>query len=131
MATYTSNYGLHQWAPEDNFLRTDFNEDLKKIDTALGGKADGTETQAALDKKSEVVTGNYTGNGGSQTINLGFRPAAVLISLGYQNYFEARFAMDGDISYITMTNTGFRLQYEQNSRVNNQGRSYLFLAFCK
>ena len=36
MATYTPNYGLHQWVPEDQFLRTDFNEDFKKIDTALG-----------------------------------------------------------------------------------------------
>lgn len=37
MATYTPNYGLHQWVPEDTFLRTDFNEDFQKIDTALGG----------------------------------------------------------------------------------------------
>ena len=35
MATYTPNYGLHQWVPEDEFHRTDFNEDFKKIDTQL------------------------------------------------------------------------------------------------
>ena len=35
MATYTPNYQLHQWIPEDKFLRTDFNEDFSKIDTAL------------------------------------------------------------------------------------------------
>ena len=35
MATYTPNYGLHQWVPEDQFLRTDFNEDFQKIDTAI------------------------------------------------------------------------------------------------
>lgn len=39
MATYTPNYGLHQWVPEDKFLRTDFNEDFSKIDTALAGQA--------------------------------------------------------------------------------------------
>ena len=32
MATYTENYQLHQWVPEDDFLRTDFNTDFQKID---------------------------------------------------------------------------------------------------
>ena len=36
MATYTPNYGLHQWVPEDNFQRTDFNEDFLTIDTHVG-----------------------------------------------------------------------------------------------
>ena len=40
MSRFTPNYQLHQWDPEDNFLRTDFNTDLSKIDTALAGKAD-------------------------------------------------------------------------------------------
>ncbi|MBU5436313.1 hypothetical protein [Pseudoflavonifractor sp. MSJ-37] len=37
MATYTEHHQLHQWEPGDPFLRTDFNEDLAKIDGALGG----------------------------------------------------------------------------------------------
>ena len=39
MATYTPNYRLHQWEPEDKFLRTDFNEDFAALDTALGRTA--------------------------------------------------------------------------------------------
>ena len=35
MAGSTPNYGLHQWEPTDQFLRTDFNQDLSAIDTAL------------------------------------------------------------------------------------------------
>lgn len=36
MGTYkTEHYGLHQWVPEDDFLRTDFNENFEKLDTAL------------------------------------------------------------------------------------------------
>jgi len=35
MATYTENYQLHQWVPEDDFLRTDFNTDFQKLDEAL------------------------------------------------------------------------------------------------
>lgn len=43
MANYTANYGLHQWEPEDNFLRTDFNADFAKMDTALGRLERGLE----------------------------------------------------------------------------------------
>ena len=32
----TANIGLHQWAGTDPFLREDFNEDFRKIDTAVG-----------------------------------------------------------------------------------------------
>ena len=72
VATYTSNYGLHQWAPEDNFLRTDFNEDLEKIDEAL------TNLQNIIGKKAELVCGYYVGDGtSSRFIDLGFEPAAV------------------------------------------------------
>ena len=33
----TANIGLHQWAGTDPFLREDFNENFRKIDTAVGG----------------------------------------------------------------------------------------------
>ena len=69
MATYTENYGLHQWEATDNFLRTDFNTDFEMIDEALGVKA-------------EAITGTYSGNGGTstRTISLGFRPRAVMVT---------------------------------------------------
>ena len=49
MAAYTEHYHLHQWEPEDNFLRTDFNEDFRVLDKAL-----------AL--KPEILSGSYTGD---------------------------------------------------------------------
>lgn len=76
MATYTEHYGLHQWVSEDNFLRTDFNTDLEKIDQALGGKC-------------EVVAGTYTGTGGSSaknTITLGFKPRFVILGVADFEY---------------------------------------------
>ncbi|WP_158094707.1 hypothetical protein [Flavonifractor sp. An52] len=51
MANYTEHYQLHQWEGSDPFLRTDFNEDLKKIDAAL----------AAAKTGPACVTGNYSG----------------------------------------------------------------------
>ena len=74
MATYTANYGLHQWVPGDNFLRTDFNTDFQKIDAGI--KA----AKATADVKAEIVTGTYTGDGTqNRLINLGFQPRAVLV----------------------------------------------------
>lgn len=66
MATFTHNYQLHQWDPQDPFLRTDFNGDLAAIDGALGALA---EQDAAL--KADVAkrgnctlfTGSYVGTG--------------------------------------------------------------------
>ena len=49
MASYTEHYQLHQWEGSDPFLRTDFNEDLEKIDNALN-------------QKVAFVSGSYVGN---------------------------------------------------------------------
>ena len=35
-SNYTTNYGLCQWEPGDNFVRTEFNQDNARIDAALG-----------------------------------------------------------------------------------------------
>ena len=129
MATYTTNYQLHQWEASDSFLRTDFNTDFQKIDAALGEKAEAEETQAELDKKAEIIKGSYVGNGGTVTVNLGFRPRAVLVSLGSWYYNEPRFSIDGEGSYLDMTANGFSVQYEQNSRMNVSQRTYQYLAF--
>ena len=55
MANYTQNYQLHQWVPEDNFLRTDFNEDFQKIDTAI--KSTETGLQANLNGQVSRLDG--------------------------------------------------------------------------
>jgi len=54
MANYTQHYHLHQWEPEDSFLRTDFNGDFQRLDEALAG-LDG--------RKPELRLGRYTGDG--------------------------------------------------------------------
>ena len=56
MSRSTPNYQLHQWDPEDNFLRTDFNTDLSKIDTALKKLTD----QLALKANQDNVNGSVS-----------------------------------------------------------------------
>lgn len=58
MANYTQNYQLHQWVPEDNFLRTDFNEDFEKIDTAI--KSTETGLQARVDGETARLNGEVS-----------------------------------------------------------------------
>lgn len=54
MANYTEHYQLHQWEGADPFLRTDFNEDLEKIDNALNQLAGST---------LHIASGSYAGTG--------------------------------------------------------------------
>ena len=83
MADYTEHYQLHQWVPEDDFLRTDFNTDFAKIDAALAGLAadleDSDAARETLAGRPELVTGTYTGDGTeTRAVSLGFAPRAVL-----------------------------------------------------
>ena len=71
MANYTQHYHLHQWEPEDSFLRTDFNGDFQRLDEALAG-LDG--------RKPELRLGRYTGDGTqNRAVALGCAPRAVLL----------------------------------------------------
>lgn len=59
----TQNYQLHQWLPEDDFLRSEMNENFSKLDTA-----------------ARMLVGTYTGDEQAERfISLGFTPRAVLV----------------------------------------------------
>ena len=133
LATYTANYGLHQWEASDNFLRTDFNTDYQLIDAALAGKA-------------EIVAGTYTGDGtASRTIDLGRTPDAVLvidwygnINSGYLTYgglaLEGRPCFKSSDPALALVDGGFTVAYKQQSvsnfvATNYDGHTYYYLAF--
>ena len=138
MASYTTNYQLHQWVPEDDFLRTDFNTDFQKIDAAIKGvetaantalalKADKTElTQAcgALDEaKCETLTGSYTGNGANtRTIDLGCAPRAVFVG-----EFLAVPGMTSNY-LLSLTASGFQVRDSLGTSTNSSGETYYYLA---
>lgn len=135
MATYTANYQLHQWVPEDNFLRTDFNQDFQKLDTALA------EVEALAGSKCSVVAGTYSGNNAeSREINLGFQPVAVMLENSYGRRPAVDYGMYGGLAVqggsvahantaLEITQTGFRVGWDGNSLTNYSGNSYCYLAF--
>ena len=114
MANYTAHYHLHQWEPEDSFLREDFNQDLARIDTALA-------------KKTELVMGSYTGDGGTQQIDLGFAARVVLV--GHPTHTVIAFQGE-TVNRITVNETGFQVVYSENATVgiNRSGTVYHYLA---
>ncbi len=46
----TANYGLCQWEPDDQFSRTDFNDDNLKVDSALAALSGAVDTKAEASK---------------------------------------------------------------------------------
>ena len=52
-SSYTENYGLCQWEPGDNFVRTEFNQDNQKIDAALAA-AEETAAVATAQAAAEL-----------------------------------------------------------------------------
>ena len=69
----TTNYNLHSWLPEDDFLRTEMNENFTKLDTLL--KNETAALSAALGQKARATVGSYTGDGAlDRTISLPFTP---------------------------------------------------------
>ena len=83
MANYTEHYQLHQWEPGDAFLRTDFNEDLEKIDAALEDKGN-----------CRIATGSYVGTGEygkshPNTIQLPFPAQIVLLDVSTCHNFNS------------------------------------------
>lgn len=121
MAQYTPHYGLHQWEPEDSFLREDFNQDLARIDTALA------EIKSEADKKTFVVSGTYVGNRGTKTVELGFFPKAVLVVNGGNIVIASR---NNGSSGLSITETGFQCVYSSDAliHINSNGQTYAYLA---
>ena len=126
MATYTSNYQLHQWAPEDDFLRTDFNEDFAKIDMGIAAAM----AEAAV--KSRAVSGSYSGNGSTRSVNLGFQPQAVLVenwrgtavNAGMRGLGLWGNPLNPEAGSLTLTETGFTA----GQNCCSSGVTYYYLA---
>ena len=130
MATYTPNYGLHQWESSDDFLRTDFNTDLSKIDTALGA------LQSETAEKIGIVLGSYRGDyTENRFISLGFTPVAVILEQddgSRDGYGHGGLAFAGHPSCTTgivITEGGFTVTYSDDAYTNNQSSSFYYMAF--
>ncbi|NCB63826.1 MAG: hypothetical protein EOM52_09510 [Clostridia bacterium] len=140
----TEHYGLNQWEERDSFLRAEFNEDNRKIDAALAGKADKGEVDTAMARKCELVASSYMGNGSyPREISVGFQPRAVLLTSmnGIMNGngsifgglfgpgFPLRTQPSGGDTAAEIITTGFRLTSYSGNYTNANGNIYHYMAF--
>ena len=146
MATNSSEHlGLHLWEPTDQVLRTEFNQNWQKIDTAVNTAQETAEAaQDAADEKPYVI-GSYTGNGPDQydstgqLINLGFQPRFVIISRGWNSnsttgsYFLAvgQHRIDNQDWVFELATNGFIVKNHSGGilRLNESGLVYDYIAF--
>lgn len=121
---HTQHYGLSQWEPEDAFLREEFNEDFRKIDGVMAGKA-------------EIVLGTYTGDGESErVIDLGFTPKAVILenSQGYRpvNVYSGGIVLPGhpiNGNMVKIVEGGFSVRSGSSAQFNSKGQVMYYIAF--
>ncbi|NCB63390.1 MAG: hypothetical protein EOM52_07210 [Clostridia bacterium] len=120
----TEHYGLNQWEGSDDFLRTEFNEDNRRVDAAMAGKC-------------EVRAGKYIGDGVyPRTISLGGRPKAVLVEQGDgtrpTNTYLAGLCVDGGAmaaGTLIITDDGFQIDRKYGTAPNSQNAVFFYVAF--
>ena len=120
--TRTENLNLPQWEAHDPIRRGDFNEAMAKLD-------------------SMVAIGSYTGNGGTQSIELGFKPRFVIVTGQEMTGGVGATALLGYIAFtggpqiqtsVLFTDNGFTVTYvSMNSFpvTNYNGKIYSYVAF--
>ena len=125
MATYTENYQLHQWVPEDDFLRTDFNTDFQKIDAAIRAVAD---TAEQVTEKCGLLYGSFQGDGQkTHDIMLGVHPKA-LIMVNWSTMVAYVTAGTFTLGALCITDMGFRTGVSNRIEQNSASTSYIYVA---
>ena len=146
-ANKTANYRLNQWEPEDKVLRTEFNEDNKKIEDALTALAAADKTESAARKALETaITGKgncsvgfftYQGTGSTTTtINFPRKPFA-FIAIGFTTIMigwggiNAACLSNGATQSVVWSGNQFKMEYsgEPRNYVNNSTSTYYVTAF--
>ena len=151
-SNYTENFSLCQWGATDHVLRTDFNEDNRKIDAALEEMAGYGDTIAqhttaiARLGNCQIYTSSYVGSGSAGTSNpntLYFpkRPVVVMIFsstmwfIGHPDSGLALITSSGGAHYSNIcSRSGNSFRWYVNGtnptqQMNTSGTTYYVTAF--
>lgn len=154
----TTNYDLPTWEKDDFIRMQDFNDLTGKLDAALKSGADAqtalqnaikavkaTAENAYSSANKPYVAGSYTGNGGTQTVDLGFKPRFLVISRGFdKGDYSADYALFAGTpeqidswmaKVVSITDTGFTVKMATYNTstcpqlwLNTGGKTYSYLA---
>ena len=138
----TEQYKLNLIETSDTFSPNPLNENMEKLEKALGTKTDAAVT-AALEQRvisledRHVVGGIYIGdsssNGVYQTVSLGFTPTLVLASAGVGKspvfvWEGGNWGVSGYEPSLMITEGGFKACSTMNLQLNLKGGKYPFIA---
>ena len=143
----TTKYQFKLIEGSDDFSPQPLNDNVEKVEEVLGDMEDAmadaleemeTAVGAAYSPDNKpYVMGTYTGNGYRKTIEIGFKPSAVLIS---GNLYDSASEDAGKhICFVlenttywngSFTSTGIELlNTDSYPKTNEDGRKYLYIAF--
>ena len=138
---YTTNYHLPQWVESDRIMREDFNQMCADIDGGLAAAQTTADTAYCPTNKPYAV-GSYTGNRGTKTVNLGFRPSFLIICgdkssstpSGHSSSLGDSFGIitaNHNYGLVTLTDTGFQVTHDNNlyPQLNDTVDVYVYIAF--
>lgn len=133
----TETYKLNLIETSDTFSPAPLNENMEKLEAALGGvQAEASAGEEALDQRLTVlearkfVAGTYTGDGSGtgQFINLGFTPIAVLVQSSAGTWMAVTSVSPGKV--LTIQGGGFVVGDNNGLgvRLNTSNGVYAYLA---
>ena len=129
MSTNKSEHlNLHLWEPEDDFLRTEFNENFAALAMA---------DNACCPENKPYVTGSYKGtgtygSGASTVINAGFRPSTLILCQRGDSHLSAVYPMSNTgYADLTWTDNGVILTSSKgaSAQYNSSDVSYFYIIF--
>ena len=152
-SNYTSNYGLCQWEATDQVLRTEFNEDNVKVDTALDTleqtvtqQGEQLAAQSATIAKlgnCELYTTTYSGTGSTAAMKHTFPGNPIFLMVSDTQYGTSFVACRGmtNVSPHYQSNGSIRVSLTWQNRsvtwnysggadwnLNASGRNYTVMA---
>jgi hypothetical protein len=133
----TENLNLHRWVPADPVSLSEVNANFTALDAAVAKAQEVADAAAVL----PYAVGTYTGTGAALSINLGFRPRALIISGAKSNTNLSSYADNVSYNAITcgnvltdrvaFTDTGFTVTggFSSYPALSYNGRTYDYIAF--
>ena len=134
----TSKYQFNLVEGSDDFSPTPLNQNMEKVEALLA------DLGAEAAEKGFVI-GSYTGNGGTQSIDLGFKPRFLHITGTICNYYSYRSTYQHEVAtggaqaseVVQLTDTGFTVVWtmgpngndELYPMINRNGDIYSYIAF--
>ena len=132
----TSKYQFNLVENTDDFSPAPLNQNMEKVEEELETLEESLATVMETVDGHKLAVGSYQGNGGSQTINVGFNPTAVLVvnqRVDVVDGYSVAMQVPGGSSFSNPNDTVLALTATGFTASGNMCSSYYrynYLAIC-